>query len=865
MADTTAAELRIIISAEIAKAQEQLRQVGDDAQKMAEEMRVSGSASKEAVDGLKHSIQELKVDMADLKDKVLSVHLDDAQAKAGFDELKADAASLHNEKIKVKVDIAEAKTHFDELMAREAEIRSAVSNIDVKDKRAEFRLRGFKLELERIRNAFATIHLDDANAMRKLNSLNARLDETQLKIDKLRSGTGGGGGGILGGLIASVLPSASPLAAAGVGGGMALASAGAPGLIGTGGLAAVSIANLKPIFAAVSQYKKDMQAAMTATSPAQYQSDIVKAEMSLNGLTTAQKQAVQALSSFESTWQNFATAFQKPVFNLFEQALKSIETLMTDMKPVISASAGAFTTLFSEMNKGLNSSDNKQFFQWLAKTAGPSITAFGHVTANVFRGIANLLMAFSPAAKSMEQGLVHLTSDFYKWTDSLAGTKGFHEFINYVKSSGPQVTHLIGQLADLLGNVLKAMAPLGPPILKVVTGTAKLANDLLQLNPLVSTFAALALQSWGISKLLGPFGNMGKAVTDFIPKIGEMAGKGGLVGKLGKSLTGLIPGFKAVGSGLSFIGGPWGILIGAVGVGVLEIVTHWKQITTWVKKNFGIDIPADMRKLENVFKQVWNAIRSAVQVAINYIKPTILNAVKAIEIYWKQVWPQIQKVFQEVWNLIKPILKVVFTVWKTELDAFFGFVKGAWKPFWAAIGDVLKAYWDLMKGTLKTAWDAISGLFKVFLDILTGKWGKAWDDLKSTLTNVWKDIKGMFTSFLADAEDFGKNIVTSIVDGIKGAISGAEKDLWSVWNGFKSFFGFGGSSPSASLGPNVQSIQPSTTATSWPASTVPSTGGSPIYNTTIHVSGNVTKNEQELANKVASAQMAAMKRTTKVG
>jgi TP901 family phage tail tape measure protein len=254
--------------------------------------------------------------------------------------------------------------------------------------------------------------------------------------------------------------------------------------------------------------------------------------------------------------------------------------------------------------------------------------------------------------------------------------------------------------------------------------------------------------------------------------------------------------------------GPWGLLIAAVVGGVAFLITHWSQVTQWVKQHFGSEMPGTLNHLKTTFTQVWNNIKTAVEAAWNYIKPTIINGIQEVQKWWNQVWPEIRQVLDVTWKVCLAILAPAIAMIGTIIVAGIGYIKGAWQNGWNAIKDVLKFAWDLISGVVSTAWHLISGIIQVGLDLLTGHWGKAWNDIKSTFSNVWNDIKGTFGKLIGDALDFGKNFVMMIAKGITGAVGNVVSAVSGVADKIKGFLGFhsptelGPASDSDTWGPN---------------------------------------------------------------
>ncbi|QQE80934.1 hypothetical protein [Alicyclobacillus sp. SO9] len=626
-------ELRILITAVADKAKAAFQGVVDGVQRMASHMRTGADQSKLAMDKVESAVAGVnrQVDELIAKQPTKTIDLHTAEARARLDEIRADLDTMQNSVLDVWVNDGPAFEALYKLDAQFETLKEQAVKINLEDKGALAKLDQFQAKELELRTILNKIPLDvlDEKGILQVERLKVAIDTLHDKIvtigvvEKPAAATSpaagaakaAGGGRRMGALAAvglSALPMVAPVAAAATNAVMGLASAFTSASAGVAGFGAVAISDLKSVFTASSALNKAQAAYATATTSAQKATALRQEKQALYGLDAAQVAAVRTLQTFEEKWQDFARSFQKPVFKVFGLALKGIETLMTDMKPVITASANAFITLGTQMDKALGSSDNKQFFNWLASTAGPAILAFGHATGNVFRGIANLMMAFGGSAKSMETGLVGMTADFYKWTDSLSKTKGFKEFLSYAASSGKAVLTLIGQLAQLVVHLITYLAPLGLELLKVVGDLGKWINQLLTTNPIIRILIHVVITAVKnllifvdtVIKVMMWLGKTHPVIMDIIAAVGLA--------------TAAFFAFNAVMDAnpvaLVIIG------IAALVAAVVELVRHWHQVIAWLGR-------------------VWNSFRHlglGVQFALAMLNPFI--GIPALIIaHWRQI------------------------------------------------------------------------------------------------------------------------------------------------------------------------------------------------------------------------------------
>lgn len=782
-------------------------------------VKISGDGSNFR-DDIKEDIATLDELFASLHDTAVSINLDDVDAQAKLDEFKLKLDELRNATEKINLDDAVAKDELDQFKLKLDELRNQTVDINLEDTDAKEKIDELKAKLAEIKNPDVKVNLDNTNleaqveeAKIELDSLpndkdvkvnvdnadlEVQVEEAKLELDQIpdekvvhvrveQSGgagratdSGGAGGGILPWLIASALPLISPIGAPALAGGMGLLSSLVSGGVGTAGLAAVGVGDLKPVFNANSQVNSAQQSAASATTPAARATALKQEQQAWASLDTSQQQALHSLQSFSSFWQGFVTQFSKPVTDMFTNGLKMLQSLLTDMKPVITASAQAFSQLEQGASKALESPFWKNFFNYLGGSAKQSIVDIGQSMGNMVKGVSALVMAFDPMAKSMNQGLVNLTQRFADWATQLSKTKGFQDFLNYARQEGPQVLQLIGNLATTVAKLLIAMAPAGALLLQVVNGVLKFVNALLGANPLVGQLATAVMEGVAAMKLLGPVIN---GVLTAVKWFG----------------TAFLGAGEEAGAAIFGLSGPIGWIIGAVIAAAILIITHWKEVSSgaqqlWqdVKNYFdqlGSDISSIWSGIVQTVTNFWNSMISGIRSAWNAFVSWINDAVQSFV-------NGVADAFKWLYNhnyYFKDLVDSIQKLWKTaEQDA---------QQIWGAITKWLSEAW---KSLIKTASDIIEPIIKWFSGVWTSisqDVSSAWSGIASALssaatsayhaiTSVFDQLGSYFTGLWNEAYNWGANIVNHIADGIRSAVNAVRSAASSVASAIGSFLGF---------------------------------------------------------------------------
>jgi phage-related protein len=341
-----------------------------------------------------------------------------------------------------------------------------------------------------------------------------------------------------------------------------------------------------------------------------------------------------------------------------EQALKNLAPLFAPLTTFVGKFASGMGTLAVQASKALTGPFWKSFFAWIGSTANKTLGQFVKIVENLGGGFAGLLKAFSPVTNAIGSGLDKLTGKFAAFGES-AGNKNspFQAFLAYVKQYGPAVGQLLGQLAQLFGNLLVDLAPLGGVVLTVVGAFAKWLNTLSP-SELLAVTAAIG----GIIALIS--GPIGLAVV--------IVAAAGLVVKNWAKITGAFS--DAWDWVKNFFSQNWslilGLISGPIGLSIVEVVKHWGSI----KAAF-----SDAGSwISGTFSKAWNAITGAITAPVS-------NVIGDAKSGLTKAWSDIKAVFSDAKQWISGTFS---TVWGAITDAITS-------PIHAAIAAIPKLWGDI--------------------------------------------------------------------------------------------------------------------------------------------------------------------------
>jgi hypothetical protein len=157
-----------------------------------------------------------------------------------------------------------------------------------------------------------------------------------------------------------------------------------------------------------------------------------------------------------------------------QKGIEALLPLLPTFNKILTVAGKALGDLFASAGKALASPAFKGFFELIARTAGPSITAFGKILGDLFTGFAGLAVAFEPLTKPFLKFLTDLADGFAKFGAGAAGKDSpFQTFLGYVKDNAPAVRDLIGGIIGAFDNLVVALAPLGGVMVKVLGAFAQ--------------------------------------------------------------------------------------------------------------------------------------------------------------------------------------------------------------------------------------------------------------------------------------------------------------------------------------------------------------------------------------------------------
>lgn len=275
----------------------------------------------------------------------------------------------------------------------------------------------------------------------------------------------------------------------------------------------------------------------------------------------------------------------------------------------------------------------------------------------------------------------------------------------------------------------------------------------------------------------------------------------------------------------------WGSLVewwNANGEMILQTAqTVWNFISTIITTVMNV-IWAIMQALWPIIQTIvittWEAIKGAIEGAINIITGIIQFFSALFTGNWSALWDSIKQIVsgavQLVWNLVKlwfvgRILKlgqtlftglrgIVTNIWNTIRTIFtsgvntarnvvssgFNFIRNIISSIMNGIRSVISSVWNGIRSVISSVVNAIRNVIRSGFNALRGIVSSAFNGVRSAVSNGIRSAYNTIINFIGKFKDAGRKIVTSIADGIKGAIGNITGAIGSVASKIRGFLPF---------------------------------------------------------------------------
>ncbi|WP_339227845.1 hypothetical protein NSQ77_20025 [Oceanobacillus sp. FSL K6-2867] len=666
--------------------------------------------------------------------------------------------------------VAKTKDFMSNMKRAEDKTKSFATNLDSNMKKVTNSISKVAPSLAKFSSTFQR----EMNNVQESVSKNTKIIDSNLSKmnDNMKIAMNGAKSSIKGGLVAG-LTSAIPMIATAGAGIMALGSSVATAGIGVAGFGAVAVGVLGEVFTASSDLTQAQKELTMATTAEEREAALKKQAEAMAGLSAEQKKAVASLQHFKSFWGGFTKEFEKPVVDIFGKSLGVLQTILEKLKPSISGAMTAIGSLVEKLGASIETPDMERFFNWLGTTGASSITNLGVIFGNVFRGIANLLVAFTPLSTSVEGGLVGMTEKFANWSSTIGQSQGFQNFINYVKTNAPLVIATIGNMIMFFTNLAVQLAPFGTVVLGAINTAFQFMAQ--NINIILPILASLLTAFIGF-----------KVITTIVTSVQMLI----------STFSSLVAGFKTVSTAFSalrvlLMANPFIAIATAVIALVAIIIMNWDTIKVYLQIAWNWITTTAMTvfsALGTFFMTLWNGIKTVAMTvwqAISTFLSTLWNGIVNIAM---TVFNAIKTYFTTVFNVYKTIITTVWNAISSFLSTAFNKIKSIAMTVFNSVKSFFSTIWNGIKTVFSTVVTAIVNFVKTRFNNLKSNVTTVFNAVKSVISNVWNSIKSVFNTVISAIINFVKTRFNNLKSNVTSIFNAVKSTISSIWNGIKSFF-----------------------------------------------------------------------------
>lgn len=494
--------------------------------------------------------------------------------------------------------------------------------------------------------------------------------------------------------------------------------------------------------------KKAQQEATTAKFAA------IKAQQEYNaqvaGLPKETVATANAFIELKSAFQEWSDSLAPDVMPIFTRALKLLTRQLPLLTPLVKVAAKALSDMLGDIEKGASGGGIATFISTLTNLARTTLPAFLRSIKNVGIGLFGIFSAFLPESDKAAGNIEALTKKFADFGKGLGQTEGFKNFMDNMKTSGPILLKVLGDLATTVVNLAKAFAPFAGtsllltralaeltantpvPVLKVLVALLIVTRISMTLYAAATTLAALKMRLFGTAANPGILSKFAAAVRSATLALGRfIAACGRAIAAMARMIA------SAARATLSFAA----MVIRIIAVKVAMVAVR-------------------------VATLLWAAAIRVASLAMS-LSPfgLIVLAIIALVVAFVLLWKN-SETFRRI---VIGVFNAVRTAITTAVSFIIDFVRNHWQlllaimlgPFGIILGLIIKnfgAIKDFIVGAVNGILSFIGDHWHLIITIMTGPLGfmvgliiKNFGAIRSFIGNVLKFIGGLFVKFWSNS------------------------------------------------------------------------------------------------------------------
>lgn len=385
----------------------------------------------------------------------------------------------------------------------------------------------------------------------------------------------------------------------------------------------------------------------------------------------------------------------------------------------------------------------------------PLATSIADMLEVGFEASAPVLDAFVGSLDEVFNGL----RDMFRELSANGGSQVFAGFAEAFNTA-------VGDLLVVIGQLARALAPLGTVLLEVTVDGLERMGDYIE-------------------ETLAP------ALEDMAYWVGENKDK---VKAVLAGLAGLFVAIKvatAIGTlagALSLLLTPAGLIVGVLGGIAYGLKYAWENSETFRDTVNGVITSVKEwwatngeQIIENVM-QTWQRILDFVSPIVQSIQRLANSVIATISEFWAEhgedIYNTAVDTFQSVWDDIGPILRDIREIITTILDA----ITEDWERYGDDILNFMRVNFEALATIFRVGSTAIRAVMELLRAIVTGDWSQIRRNVVDTASRLWESVKDFFRTGKNDVVAKVREMVGDILADLATFPSRAAAAVGDLWD-----------------------------------------------------------------------------------
>ena len=214
----------------------------------------------------------------------------------------------------------------------------------------------------------------------------------------------------------------------------------------------------------------------------------------------------------------------------------------------------------------------------------------------------------------------------------------------------------------------------------------------------------------------------------------------------------------------------------------------------------------------NTIMTVWNSIYETIAPLLDAFKYLFETIFQAIQILIGMAMDWISEKISAIWNAIVSFLTPILEGIKNTFTTIWNAIKSVIDTVLCAIQSVITSVWNAIYGFLSPILNSIKSVVSSVWDSISSKISSIMNTIKSTISNIWDSIKSAVSTkvsgvktaiqdgfqaavdwikgLASDAWNWGADIISGIIDGIKSMINNLADTVTDVADTIRDFLHF---------------------------------------------------------------------------